>query len=298
MSELNFVVDMVEEQLAKGHLRWLANFSEIRRDYKIGNIVFPIYASGSLQEKGFFLSKVYSALVTPKYKINLLLYTSPIMDTKSLREMIISLKNKFGEDEWVFLGLVQNQPFDKTVKNIINDLVDKNIGIVAFNLASKESVSSNNVLGKGLAKHLKLTEAKFEIFDLPNYLKSFIIVFALGTLFLMAIALAGWSQVVQPLTLLTVAALSLVGGYRLYKSYYHTVLSLNSKGFIIQEGKTQKEGKWSNFTEATIYITPKREACIKLYAEKETIELPISRAGMSRKEAYNTIKQLIEKKQS
>ncbi|MCL6578120.1 MAG: hypothetical protein K6T73_01880 [Candidatus Bathyarchaeota archaeon] len=296
MYELNFVVDMVEEQIAKGHLRWLANFSEIHRDYKIGNTVFPIYASGSLREKGFFLSKIFSALVTPKYKINFLIYTSPTIDTKSFREMIISLKSKFGEDEWIFLGLVQNQPFDKTMKNTINDLVDKNIGVVAFSLASKENISSNNVLGKGLAKHLKLTEAKFEIFDLPNYMKSFIIILGLGILFLVAIALAGWPQAVQPLPLLIVTALSLVGAYRLYKSNYHTVLSLNSQGFTIQEGKTVREGKWSDFTDATMYVTPKREVYIKLYSEKETMELPISRAGMSRKDAYNTIKQLIRKK--
>lgn len=287
---------MVEEQIAKGHLRWLANFNEIHRDYKLGNIVFPIYASGSLQEKGFFLSKIFSALVTPKYKINFFIYTSPTIDAKSFREMIISLKSKFGEDEWIFLGLVQSQPFDKTVKNAINDLVDKNIGVVAFSLASKENVTSNNVLGKGLAKHLKLTEAKFEIFDVPNYMKSFTIILGLGVLFLVAIALAGWPQAIQPLTLLVVTGLSLVGGYRLYKSNYHTILLLNSQGFTIQEGKTVREGKWSNFKDATMYVTPKREVCIKLYSEKETVELPISRAGMSRKDAYNTIKQLIRKK--
>ncbi|MEM2118042.1 MAG: hypothetical protein QW386_03365 [Candidatus Bathyarchaeia archaeon] len=296
MYELNFVVDMVEEQIAKGHLRWLANFNEIHRDYKIDNVIFPIYASGSLQEKGFFLSKIFSALVTPKYKINFFIYTSPTIDAKSFREMIISLKSKFGEDEWIFLSLVQSQPFDKTVKNAINDLVDKNIGVVAFSLASKENVTSNNVLGKGLAKHLKLTEAKFEIFDVPNYMKSFIILLGLGVLFLVAIALAGWPQAIHPLTLLVVTGLSLVGGYRLYKSNYHTILLLNSQGFTIQEGKTVREGKWSNFKEATMYVTPKREVCIKLYSEKETVELPISRAGMSRKDAYNTIKQLIRKK--
>jgi hypothetical protein len=49
----------------------LANFNEIHRTYTIGDITFPIYASGSLQERGFFLSKIFSALVTPKYKIHL-----------------------------------------------------------------------------------------------------------------------------------------------------------------------------------------------------------------------------------
>lgn len=295
MQELNFITDMMEEQLVKGNLRWLANFSEVSRDYKIGDTVFPIYASGSLQEKGFFLSRVYSALVTPKYKINLLFYTSPQIDSKLLREIVISLKNRFGEDEWVFLGLVQSQPFERAVKGAVVDIADKNIGVVAFSLASKETVSSNNVLGRGLAKHIKLTEAKFEIFDLPDYMKSFVIVLGLGTLTLVALALSGWPQAIHPLTLLIVTALSLVGGYRLYKSYYHTTLSLSNKGFQIQQGKTVTEGKWSDYKDATIHIASNRETYIRLHSENDTLDLPISRVGMSRKDAYNTIKQMIRR---
>ena len=52
MAELDFITDMVEEKLVKGNLRWLANFNEIHRDYPISDIAFPIYASGSLQERG------------------------------------------------------------------------------------------------------------------------------------------------------------------------------------------------------------------------------------------------------
>jgi len=296
MCELSFITDMMEERLVKGNLRWLANFNEIHRDYAIDGMVFPIYASGSLQEKGFFLSKIYSAFVTPRYKIHFLFYTSPEIDPKLLREMILSFKSKFGSDDWIFLSLIQSQPLEKALKNTIADIADKNVGVVAFSLASKETVSSNNVLGKGLIKHLKLTEAKFEIFDLPSYLKSFTIIFGLGILMLIVLAFAGWPQVVHPVTILIVAFFSLIGGYRFYKTNYHTILLLNTKGFQIQEGKTTKEGKWSNYTEATICITSKRETCIRLRSKEETVDLPISRAGISRKEAYNTIKQLIKKK--
>ena len=94
MYELNFVTDMMEEQLAQGKLRWLANFKEIRRDYELDEFTIPIYAEGGLEEKGFFLSKVFSALVTPKYKVHLLFYTSPEIDVKFLRKFIISCKNR------------------------------------------------------------------------------------------------------------------------------------------------------------------------------------------------------------
>jgi len=294
--ELNFITDMFEEQIVKGHFRWLANFNEIHRDYVIGDVKFPIYASGSLQEKGFFLSKIYSALVTPKYKIRLLLYTTTEFDPKLLRKIIISCKSKFGSDDWIFLNLVQSQPFEKIVKDAITNTADKTVGIAAFSLASKETVTSNNVLGKGLAKQLKLTEAKFEAFDLPNYLKSFTIIFGLGMLMLIALALSGLPQAIQPVTLLLMFAFSLIVGHRIYKTRYHVTLSLNSKGFKLQEGRKVIEGKWSNYTDVIIYITPKLETCLRLHSKEESFDLPLSRVGLSRKEAYNTIKQLIKGK--
>ncbi|MFB0514109.1 MAG: hypothetical protein ACETVQ_00880, partial [Candidatus Bathyarchaeia archaeon] len=102
--ELGFTADMMEERLAKGNLRWLANFREIYRDYVIGDFIVPVYAKGSLTEKGFFLSRIFSAFVTPKYKIHFLLYTSAELSVKSLRKLILSCKRKFGSDDWTFIA--------------------------------------------------------------------------------------------------------------------------------------------------------------------------------------------------
>ena len=295
MHELDLITDMVEEQFVKGDLRWLANFSEIHRDYAVGDITFPIYASGSLRERGFILSRIFSTLVTPKYKIHFLLYTSPEVDPKFLRKLIISCKDKFGTDDWIFLGLVQSQPLGKATKEAIENISDRNVGIAAYSLAPKETVTSNNVLGKGLAKQLKLTEAKFEIFDWPNYLKSFTMIFALGVLMLTVIFLFGVPQAIQPLTFLIMAVFSLIVGHRIYKARYHMVLTLSNKGFQLSEGKKVTEGKWSNYSDVTIYITPRYETCLRLYS-KETFDLPLSRVGLSRKEVYSTIRELIKKK--
>lgn len=297
MIELKFVTDLVEEQLVKGNLRWLANFNEIKKNYVIDDVTFPIYASGSLQEKGFFLSKIFSALVTPKYKIHFLLYTAPSISQNTLRKIILSCKSKFGSDDWIFISLVQSQPFEKALKDNIASVSDKNIGIAANSLASKEMVFSDNVLGKGLAKQLKLTEAKFEIFDLPDYLKSFTIVFGLGILLLVFLSLSGLRQATQPATILVMFALAIIFGHQIYKTRYRTTLTLSTQGFKLQQGQKVTEGRWSDYTDITIYITPRREACIRLHAKKETFDLPISRVGISRKEAYETIKPLIKRKQ-
>ena len=292
---MKFAVDMVEEQLVRGNLRWLANFSEIHKDYTISDVTFPLYASGSLQEKGFFLSKIFSTLVTPRYKIHLLVYTEQNFDPKLIRKLVLACKNKFGSEDWIFLGLVQNEAFQKPTKEAIVNTADKNVGIVAYSLASKEKVTSENVLGKGLAKQLKLTEAKFEAFDPPNYLKSFTITFFFIVLFLIFLTISGVQNIVNPLSLLIAIVVSLIVGYRLYKVRYHTTLFIDNKGFQLWEGKSVKEGKWSNFSDVTIYVTPKRETCLRLYSKDESIDLPISRTGLSRKETYMMIKQLLRK---
>jgi hypothetical protein len=234
-------------------------------------------------------------LVTPKYKVHFFLYTSPEIDPKFLRKIILSCKNKFGTDDWILLGLVQSQPLGKITKEAVENVTDRNIGIAAFSLAPKETVTSNNVLGKGLAKQLKLTEAKFETFDWPNYLKSFTMIFGLGVLMLIVIFLFGVPQAIQPLTLLIMAVFSLIVGHRVYKTRYHTVLTLSGKGFQLREGKKITEGKWSSYLDVSLHITPRYETCLRLHS-KEVFDLPLSRVGLSRKEVYSAIRELVKKK--
>ncbi|MCS7113831.1 MAG: hypothetical protein RMJ15_02970 [Nitrososphaerota archaeon] len=299
MHELNFIIDLVEERLAKGNLRWIANFKEIHKDYKMGELTIPIYATGSLEEKGFILSRIFSYFVTPKFKIHFLFYAYPEVDVKLLRKLITLSKDKFVGDDWIFIGIVQSKPIGKALKDAIESIADDRIGVTVCSLASKTEVSSKNVLGKALQRQLRLAEAKFEAFDLPSYLKSFTITFSLGTLALITIAfLAKTSTAVQPLTLLILAFLSVIVGHRIYKKRYHMTLTLNNEGFKLQEGSNKViEEKWSSFTDLAFYITPKKETCLRLYLkEGATIDLPISRVGISRKDAYNIIKQLIERK--
>jgi hypothetical protein len=294
--ELRFITDLVEEQLMKGHLRWLASFSEIRKDYPVEDITFPIYASGGLQEKGFFLSRIYSALVTPKYKVHLLLYTSPEITPNFLRKIILASKHKFGSEDWIFLALAQGQPVGKALKESVEGVDDKTVGIAAYGVGAKDAVTSNNVLGRGLAKQLKLNEAKYENFDVPNYLKSFTATFALGVFLLVFLAMSGARQAIQPLTLMIMLVFSIIVGYVIYKSRYHTSVSIDSKGFQLREGKKIKEGKWSDYSGLSIFISPKLETYLRLKSKDATFDLPLSRTGMPRRETYSMAKQLMKKR--
>jgi len=297
LQEIGFIVDMVEEKLAKGGLQWLANFKEIRRDFVVGDIIFPVYAFGGLEEKGFLLSRIFSSFVTPKYKIHLLLYTANSIDRKFLRKLIISCKSKFGPDDWILLALVQNERFEESMKDEVGNLADDRVGVVVSSLASKDEVFSNNVLGKSLQKHLKLTEARFEAFDAIDYLKAFTIIFVLGTIFLIMLQLFFTISSVSLLSLLFMFILSIIAAYPVYKSRFHMVLKLDSKGFEVWNGRTSKTGRWADYTDVSIYISPNRESLLRLHSQgKGSFDLPLSRVGVSRKDAYNSVKQFLKRK--
>jgi len=294
--ELNFITDLVEEKLVRGNLLWLANFTEVHRDYAIGDITVPVYALGSLEERGFLLSRIFSAFVTPKYKIHFVLWTSNEFDTKSLRKIIVACKNKFGPDDWILIELVQNKPIDRPFEGAVKGIADSRVGVAASSLASKEEVTSENVLGKGLRKQLKLTEPKFEVFDMVDYLKSFVIVFSLGTLLLILLQLFFTIQAVNPITLLLMLIFSVILGFSIYKTRYHTVLSLNAKGFEVRKGKSVTQGKWAEFSDVAVYIAPSHETFLRLHSREKTVDLPLSRVGISRKDTYNTIRQFVKTK--
>jgi hypothetical protein len=49
--------------------------------------------------------------------------------------MVLSVKSKFGADDWVFLSIVQSQPFEKSLeKNQLKTQRTRTIGIAAYSL--------------------------------------------------------------------------------------------------------------------------------------------------------------------
>jgi len=296
MIELTFINDLIEEQIIKGRFRWLANFSEVRKSYPIEDLVFPIYATGGLQEKGFLLSRVYSAFVVPRYKVHLMVYSAPEITREVLGKIVVALKRKFPSPDWVFLILVQGQPITNSVKDSIEENDDKNLGIAAYGLGAKETITSNNVLGRGLGKQIKPNEAKYENFDVPNFLKAFTATFVLGVLLLIFLALSGFPLAIQPATIMILLVFSVILGYVIYRSRYHMSVVIDSRGFKLREGKKISERKWSSYSDVSVYISPKVEVFLRLKSKDDTFDLPLSRSGLPRRETYRMVKQIIKGK--
>ncbi|MDH4221840.1 MAG: hypothetical protein OEV19_03800, partial [Candidatus Bathyarchaeota archaeon] len=216
------------------------------------------------------------------------------LSVKSLRKIILSCKRKFGADDWIFITLVHSKPLEKNVKNTLLNLADDKVGVAAYSLASKDEISSDNVLGRALKKNLKLTEARFEPINVLDYSKSVAIVFTLGTLLLVALLFLEVNTNMF-LSLLILLAFSIIAAYPIYKRRYHTIFSVNSKGFKLWKGRNLFEDSWSNYTDVSIHITPQHETHIRLHSKEETFDIPLSKVGLSRKEAYNAIKQILKK---
>jgi predicted aminopeptidase len=89
---------------------------------------------------------------------------------------------------------------------------------------------------------------------------------------------------------------SIIVGYVIYKSRYHMSVSIDSKGFQLREGKKIKEGKWTDYSGLSIFISPKLETFLRLKSKDATFDLPLSRTGMPRRETYSMVKQLMKKK--
>jgi len=297
MDELSLTVDLIEERIAKGNLRWLANFSEIQRDFELEDLRIPLYATGSLEEKGFLLSRLFSALVTPKYKVRFLFCTAQEFNEAMLKKLTTIAQRKFGRDDWIFVVFVQNEPINNSLRRTVESLENPQIGVVTYSLSSNEEAFSNNVLGKGLKKQLRLTQARFEALDMPDYVKSFAIIFSFGILLLFILQLFFnvplLNPTAMPVAILVLLFFSIAAGHSLYKSQYHVTLLLTKEGFSLKKGNSLTERKWSEFKNAIIYVTPRRETYIRLYGENQSFDLPISRVGLSRKEAYNSIRQLL-----
>jgi len=92
------------------------------------------------------------------------------------------------------------------------------------------------------------------------------------------------------------AVFSLIIGYRIYKTRYHVTLTLSSRGFQLRTGQKTAQGKWSDYADVAIYVTSNFETCLRLYSAKETFDMPLSRVGLSRREAYNAVRELIKKR--
>jgi len=125
-------------------------------------------------------------------------------------------------------------------------------------------------------------------------------VFLIGftILYFLTIYLATGSLFYNRLILLINIALSIVGGWILYKSRYHVAFSFDELGFIMQRGKKERvEREWRDFSRVSLLHLGGGVFAIRLYDKQDKfVDIPVSALKLNPSEFRFEVMQLIKGK--
>ena len=154
------IVDSVEKQLMKGKGRWVADFKESFREYRVRDLKFDALVRGDTRVKGFFLSRLFSFMLNPNYEVAcfiLSLDTRERLDEKSLARYLTAIKSFMKKEkiDWSWFLLVGTR-FGGGVKNAVAGLSDRALGVALVDSESREMVNSGSYLGRQFKKYIKI----------------------------------------------------------------------------------------------------------------------------------------------
>jgi len=141
--------------------RWVAEFTESERNYKVGNLTFDVCLRGGTRTKGLFLSRILSYFVLPNYQVAcyiMKIASSNIVSLNFLKKLLLPIRDRAKKEElkwnWLFL-VTEDEPSVKVAK-LIEEQKYEEVGVLLYNRGSKSIVYSRNLLGKRMKACLKL----------------------------------------------------------------------------------------------------------------------------------------------
>jgi hypothetical protein len=150
----------LEETLMTGRGRWIADFTESQKNFRINDIEFDALIEGNTRMKGFLLSRLFSFLLNPNYSVScFVLSTKTIrkLDQKFLTKVLATIKSYMGKKEirwsWLFIFSTEKS---HDLKNRIQKIDDQTIGAVLIDINSREIFHSNSYLGKQAKRFIKI----------------------------------------------------------------------------------------------------------------------------------------------
>jgi len=153
-------ITKLERKMMVGTGRWVADFNESFRNYRVGDVTFDMFISGNTRMKGFIISRFFSFLLNPNYGVGLFaISTGPddAPNSKRLRKWILAVKSRMREDEmkWSWFVIVGETPSD-LVRKYVEEATDSAVGIAYLDVVSHQIVSADTYLGRQLKRYLKL----------------------------------------------------------------------------------------------------------------------------------------------
>jgi hypothetical protein len=150
----------LEKTLMGGRGRWIADFNESHKNFRIGDIKFDVLIEGNTRMKGFVLSRLFSFLLNPNYSVScFILSTKSVrkLDQNSLRKVLAAIRSymKKKEIKWSWLFIFSTEKM-QSLRNMIQKMDDQTIGVAFVDINSKEIFHSNSYLGKQAKRFVKI----------------------------------------------------------------------------------------------------------------------------------------------
>lgn len=150
----------LEKQMMKGRGRWVADFNESFRAYRVGDVTFDIFISGNTRMKGFLLSRMFSFFLNPNYEVGFFAVSIDRENEPNLRRLrkwILAVKScmRKSEMKWAWLALVGQFSSDSASK-CVQEARDPAIGVAYIDVSSRQVISADTYLGRQLKKYVKV----------------------------------------------------------------------------------------------------------------------------------------------
>jgi hypothetical protein len=152
-------ITKVEKNLMMGGGKWIADFNESFRSFKVRDVEFDVFIRGNTRTKGFFLSKLFSATVNPNYSVGcfITLSDSVKVDRKFLGKAVaeINYYMKDNEMKWSWFLIFMTKDIGEMGKQV-ESIKDQNIGVVLVDVRSGSIINSNSYLARQAKRYVKL----------------------------------------------------------------------------------------------------------------------------------------------
>ena len=147
--EIEEYLNSLENNLMFGAGRWVADFSESFRNFKIGGRTFDLYMRGGVRPKGVFLSRIFAAFTLPNYEVAFYAMRVP-EDGFDLDEILktVAERSKTAGAEWTWLLLLRNGAFPEKIAKRVENFGEPRIGLALGDIAAGDFNASSNVLGR------------------------------------------------------------------------------------------------------------------------------------------------------
>lgn len=150
----------LEKNLMTGRGRWIADFNNSKRNFKVNDIEFDALIEGNTRMKGFLLSRLFSFLLNPNYSVScFILSTKPTikLDQKFLTRVLTAIRSYMKSKEikwsWLFIFSSEKMP---DLKSKIQKIDDQIIGIALIDVDSREIFHSNSYIAKQAKRFIKI----------------------------------------------------------------------------------------------------------------------------------------------